>query len=139
MRSLHTAIREKVHAIDSLQSKMKIQEHRMEQMYYNACHSHGYVSAGQSSMLNDHVNAFRWLINSLRYSLLMDEPLNVELILEDMQSCVQHISQQSQLDKNLFAEIEEDHKTIKNTQFYTCIASRYNLLYDSFISKILVK
>lgn len=131
-------IREKVHAIDSLQSKMKEQEHRMEQMYYNACHSHAYVSACQSSMLNDDVNAFRWLMNSLCYSLLMDEPLNVELILEDMQNCVQHISQ-SQLDKNLFVEIENDHKTIINTHFYICIANRYNLLYNAFISKVLVK
>lgn len=41
-------IKEKLRAIDSLQSALKQQEHRMEQMYCNACHSHGYVAAYQS-------------------------------------------------------------------------------------------
>lgn len=130
-------IKEKVRAIDSFQSALKQQEHRMEQMYYNACHSHGYVAAYQSaSVNNDLVDAYRWLMSSLRYSLLLDEPINIEKVLDEMSEFVKCIPSHSTLDKEIFAEIEEDNKVIVNTTSFNCISITYKQIHNIFLSKV---
>ena len=130
-------IKEKLRAIDSLQSALKQQEHRMEQMYCNACHSHGYVAAYQSaSVNNDFVDAYRWLMSSLRYSLILDEPINVEKVLDEMLEFAKRIPSHSTLDKEIFAELEEDHKVIMNTRSFNCISLKFKQIHDIFLSKV---
>lgn len=130
-------IKGKLRAIDSLQSALKQQEHRMEQMYYNACHSHGYVAAYQSASVNkDFVDAYRWLVSSLRYSLLLDAPINVEKVLADMLEFAKRIPSHNTLDKDIFAELEEDHKVITNTPSFNCISKQYKQAHNTFISKV---
>lgn len=130
-------IKEKLRAIDSLQSALKHQEHRMEQMYYNACHSHGYVAAYQAaSVNNDFVDAYRWLMSSLRYSLLLDEPINVEKVLDEMFEFAKRIPSNSILDKEIYAELDEDNKVITNTHSFNCISVKYKQIFNIFLSKV---
>lgn len=130
-------IKDKMRAIDSLQSALKQQEHRMEQMYCNVCHSHGYVAAYQSATVNnDFVDAYRWLMSSLRYSLLLDEPINVEKVLDEMLEFAKRIPAHSTLDKEIFAELEEDHKVITNTPSFNCISVKFKQTHNIFLSKV---
>ena len=130
-------IKEKLRAIDSLQSALRQQEHRMEQMYCHACHSHGYVAAYQSaSVNNDFVDAYRWLMSSLRYSLLLDEPINVEKVLDEMLELAKRIPSHSTLDKEIFAEIEEDYKVITNAPSFNCISLKFKQTHNIFLPKV---
>lgn len=131
-------IKEKLKDIESFKEKLNQQEHRMEQMYCNICHSHGYAMAHQSANINhDFVDAFRWLISSLRYTLILDSPINVEKVLEEMLEIGKRIPIHSTLDKEIFAELDEDHRVIINTSSYECIKSRYMDAYKTFKSKVM--
>lgn len=129
-------IKEKVKIIDELVSNQKQQEHRCDQMIYNAWHHLSYNSAHMSAQDHDYVSAFRLLHNSLCNSLLLDFPINVEKVLFDMQSSVEKITGKSPLHKELWEEIDADHKSILQSSSFDCIQKRYLKIYEAFIAKV---
>lgn len=129
-------IKQKVGTIGQIKAELQQQAHRMEQMYDNACHSHGYVAADQAAARGDFVDAYRWLVSSLQFAILMDEPMNVCQTLNDMERFAKDIPQGSKLDENLFIEMNKEHKTIISSKSYPLIKDRYDASYKLFISKV---
>ena len=75
-------------------------------------------------------------MSSLRYSLLLDEPINVEKVLEEMLEFEKRIPSHSTLDKEIFAELDEDHKVIMNTRSFNCISLKFKQIHGIFLSKV---
>ena len=75
-------------------------------------------------------------MSSLRYSLLLDEPINVEKVLDEMLEFAKRIPSHSTLDKEIFAELEEDHKVITNAPSFNCISLKFKQIHDIFLSKV---
>ena len=62
-------IKEKIKIVDSLRLLQEQQEHKTNQMIYNAWHHLSYTSAQMSANDHDYVNAYRLLLNSLSNSI----------------------------------------------------------------------
>lgn len=129
-------IKQKVGTIEQVKAELQQQAHRMEQMYDNACHSHGYVAADQAASRGDFVDAFRWLVSSLQFAILMDEPMNVIQTLNDMERFAANIPQGSKLDEILFGEMLKEHETIIRSKSYPLIKDRYDASYKLFMSRV---
>lgn len=129
-------IKEKVGTIEQVKAELQQQAHRMEQMYDNACHSHGYVAAEQAVLRGDYVDAYRWLVSSLQFSLSMDEPINVIQTLKDMERFAYKIPQQSKLDGHLYKELQKEHERVVRSKSYCLIKDRYDATYKMFMSKV---
>ena len=129
-------IKGKVRTIEQVKAELHRQEHRMEQMYDNACHSHGYVAAEQAASRGDYVEAYRWLVSSLQFSLFMDEPINVIQTLHDMELFADKIPQRSELDRELYKELQKGHECIVRSKSYSFIKDRYDATFKVFMSKV---
>ena len=129
-------VKQKVGTIEQVKAELQNQTHRMKQMYCNACHSHGYVAAEQAAARLDYIDAFRWLISSLHFSILMDEPINVIPTLNDMERFASMIAPNSKLDKDLFNEMKAEHNVIIHSKSFNLIKDRYNKAYSMFVSKV---
>lgn len=129
-------IKGKVRTIEQVKAELHRQAHRMEQMYDNACHSHGYVAAEQAASRGDYVEAYRWLVSSLQFSLFMDEPINVMQTLNDMKRFADKIPQRSELDGELYKELQKGHECIVRSKSYSLIKDQYDATFKVFKSKV---
>lgn len=128
-------IKEKVTEIDHLQQKLDGQEHRMEQMYYNSCRVIGYAMSTLADNQKDEVHAFRWIISSLKFSLLQDVPQDVDKMLFDMNSYVNAMPNSALTSKSALDEIYEHDRSIRNSSVYKIFASEYEKIFAEFVRK----
>ena len=132
-------IKEKVSAIDQLQKALTTQEHKMEQMYCNNCRINGYTMAGLAEGRDDYVDSFRWILSSLRFSLLQDSPTDIEQMLFDLQRCVSSVPEGTFIDKMSMNEIYEHDTSIRKQSVFGIIESRYEPVFSGFVKKVVVE
>ena len=131
-------VKEKIAEIDRLQQKQEGQEHRMEQMYCNASCAAGHAMAAVAESRKDYVDAFRWTLVSLKFSLWMDKPMNVSEMLADLQRYQEKIPADSTYPKKFIDEIYEHDKSIRACNAYNFFVSQYEKIFAEFLQKVKV-
>ena len=131
-------MKEKIAEIDRLQQKQEGQEHRMEQMYCNASCAAGHAMAAVAENRKDYVDAFRWTLVSLKFSLWMDEPMNVSEMLADLQRYQEKIPADSMYPKKFMDEIFEHNQSIRESKVFDIFADRYKKTFAEFMKKVKV-
>ena len=129
-------IKEKLRRLEDLEEEIKQQRYEMEQRFCFMCHHQTLTQASIAVKEKDYVNAYRFYLDSLCNSLRLEEPINTELILLEMQNCVNLIPKNSKLDKDLWDEIERDNEDIINSPLFNCIKDKYKMTYNIFLSKV---
>ena len=129
-------VKEKIAEIDRLQHKQKEQEHRMEQMYCNTCYMSGYTTAALLMKEDQYVDAFRWTLMSLKFSLWLDTPMNVNEMLTALQNIQEKIPVNSVYSKRFMDEIHEHNKSIRGNKAYNIIAPQYEKIFAEFEQKV---
>ena len=129
-------MKEKIAEIDRLQQKQEGQEHRMEQMYCNASCAAGHAMAAVAENRKDYVDAFRWTLVSIKFSLWMDEPMNVSEMLADLQRYQEKIPANSTYPKKFIDEISEHDKSIRANKAYNIFADQYEKIFAEFVRKV---
>lgn len=129
-------MKEKIAEIDRLQQKQDGQEHRMEQMYYNASCAAGYAMAAVAENRKDYVDAFLWTLVSLKFSLWVDKPMDVSEMLADLQRYQEKIPADITYPKMFMDEIFEHDKSIRESKAYGIFASQYEKTSAEFMQKV---
>ena len=129
-------VKEKIAEIDRLQQQQEGQEHRMELMYCNASCAAGHAMAAVAESRKDYVDAFRWTLVSLKFSLWMDESMNVSEMLSDLQRYQEKIPADSTYPKMFMDEIFEHDKSIRESRAYNIFASQYEKIFAKFEQKV---
>lgn len=129
-------VKEKIAEIDRLQHKQKEQEHRMEQIYCNTCYMSGYITAALLMKEEQYVDAFRWTLMSLKFSLWLDTPMNVNEMLTALQNIQEKIPVNSVYSKRFMDEIHEHNKSIRGNKAYNIIAPQYEKIFAEFEQKV---
>ena len=129
-------VKEKIAEIDRLQQQQEGQEHRMEQKYCNASCAAGHAMAAVAENRKDYVDAFRWTLVSLKFSLWMDKPMNVSEMLADLQRYQEKISADSMCPKKIMDEIFEHDMSIRESKAYGIFASQYEKIFAEFEQKV---
>lgn len=132
-------IKEKMSAFETLGSELKQQAQEMNQKYYKMSHLQALTTAHQSASINDYVDAYRWLVTALAYSLSLEEPINVELILSEMALYVELIPSDSPIDIDLIEEMDYDHNTISQSPLFGTIKTHYMGSYTIFKKKVKIQ
>lgn len=129
-------IKDKMNSICSLEAKFKQQEHRTDQMFYNASHHLAYTEGRIAAKEQDFVSAYRFSLNALCNTLLLDTPINVEVILPDMLNYAKRIPNGSVLDREIMDELDSDHDDIIHSPIFSIIQLQYMETYNIFKSKV---
>lgn len=131
-------IKEKINTINSLESKLANQAHELEQKFNKSNHNLSYIAAQLAIDRENYIDAYRWLINSLQYSVLLDRPRNIDLIINELTQCVALINKNSPIEIMLMEEIESSHNTIIHTPMFDSFRFYYMPIYKEFKDKIKV-
>ena len=129
-------MKEKIAEIDRLQQKLDGQEHRMQQMYCNASCAAGHAMAAVAENRKDYIDAFRWTLVSLKFSLWVDKPMDVSEMLSDLQRYQEKIPADSTYPKKFMDEILEHDKSIRACNAYNIFVSQYEKIFAEFLQKV---
>lgn len=131
-------INDKINTINSLESKLHEQEQKMLQLYYETSHFHAHTEAHVSYLENDYVDTYRWLMEALSSSLSLDAPINTEIVLSEMNQCVEKMPKGTNVPKDLREDIEISHNTICQSSKFDCIKNTYMQINKSLQQKVII-
>lgn len=131
-------LKNRIKELDSLKEDFLKQQESIEQLSYKSKH-HIMQIWGVSALRNEMpIDAFRAFIISLDGTLHQNHPVNVELLLNNMESSVAQIKQGSVCPTKYHQIITESDVSIRNTNNFDMIERRYNNIYGNFSNKIKV-
>lgn len=129
-------LKNKIEELNSLKVDFKKQEETMDQLSYKSTHRISLLWGFTAIRSNYPIEAFAYYIISLDNSLHLNNPINVDYLLEQMAGSVKKIKQGSSCPDDTQKEISEADASIKETVGYKLIAPRYNKIFEDFHAKI---
>lgn len=129
-------LNDKIKELSTLEIKAKEHEITMEQHFYHSQHLITLDFGLKAYNEGNYLAAFRYYIASLKYSLSLDKPLNVNKLLEDMEQVNKKVKSGSVYELDRIVEIHKYDKSIRDSTNYDIIKSRYEHVYNVFNSKV---
>ena len=131
-------LKNRIKELNSLKEDFLKQQESIEQLTYKSKH-HTMQIWGVSALNNNMpIDAFRAFIMSLDSTLHQNCPVNVEILLDNMEYSVGQIGQGSLCPAGHHQIITDSDASIRRTNNYKLIERRYNKIYESFSTKIKV-
>lgn len=129
-------IKSKIEELSSLKEKINIQEKTIKQQTRKSQHLTSLIFGFEVYKKKKYIEAFRYYMASLRCSMLLDKPINVEHLLNDLETVTSNIEESTICVIERLNEIKEYDKAIRKSYSYDIIKSRYERIYNDFCSKV---
>ena len=129
-------IKSKIEELSSLKDELEQLKKTTEQQNNKSQHLISFHLGIDAYNGKDYLNAFRFFIISLHHSMLLDNPMNVEIILYYLDDTENKIVDGNNYEFEMMERIREYDKGIRKSSFYNTIKSRYEHVYNDFNSKV---
>ena len=128
-------LKNKIEKMESLEEKYKDHDHKMKQIQSRSLHLIG-ANMGDFALNNSqYTSAFDYYLKSLNSSLLLDKPINLETLINRMENAANSMQHNTLCDS--LEDIRDYDKRIRSSKNYLLIKPRYELLYNTFTSKVI--
>ena len=131
-------IKGKIEELSTLKEIINIQEKTIRQETGKSQHLISYILGNEAYKEKRYLDAFRFLMSSLRYSMQLDSPLNVESLLKGLEQINKHISKENDFEPSKTEDISTYNNDIKISSGYNLIKDRYEEIYINFNAKVKV-
>lgn len=128
-------MKNKVEELKQLEDRIKKQEKSLDQVTYRFKHHICHMMSNTSIQRSGNETAFYYLILALENTMQLKKPINVEIVLSEIEFAVQGIDD-IHLNKEFIDEIIKSDQTIRSLPNYVFIKNRYEPVYNEFISKV---
>ena len=129
-------IKSKIEELSSLKEKINIQVKTINQQTRKSQHLTSLIFGFEVYKEKKYIEAFRYYMTSLRCSMLLDKPINVEHLLNDLETVTSNIEESTIWAIERLNEIKEYDKAIRKSYSYDIIKFRYERIYNDFCSKV---
>lgn len=130
-------IRGEIAKLSALKEIINVQEKNIKQETGKSQHLISYILGNEAYKEKKYLNAFRYLMSSLKYSMQLDSPLNIGSLLKGLELINDHISRENDFDSTIIEEeISTYNNDIKSSSGYNLIKERYEEIYKIFCSKV---
>ncbi len=129
-------IRGEIAKLSALKEIINVQEKNIKQETGKSQHLISYILGNEAYKEKKYLNAFRCLMSSLKYSMQLDSPLNIESLLKGLELINNHISRENDFDSTIIEEISTYNNDIKSSSGYNLIKERYEEIYKIFCLKV---
>lgn len=129
-------IKSQIKELSSLKEKLNIQEQTTNQLTGKAQHLISYILGNEAYKEERYIDAFRCLMSSLKYSLQLENPLNIESLLIALKQTNSIIKNGDDFDPAIVEDIIMYNNEIKSSSGYSLIKYKYETIYESFSSKV---
>ncbi len=131
-------IKGKIEELSALKEIINVQEKTIKQETGKSQHLISYILGNEAYKEKRYLDAFRFLMSSLRYSMQLDSPLNVESLLKGLEQINKHISKETDFEPSKTEDISAYNNDIKILSGYNLIKDRYEEIYINFNAKVKV-
>lgn len=126
----------RIKEVEALKKQFMYQQDKIEQLTLMNKHITG-LTWGKTAIKEEQwTAAFRYLIISLRSSLLLKSSINIDSIFSKLDVVSENINSKSKVTGKIYEEIVKTNLGIRNLDKFQLIKDRYNKMYDNIFSKI---
>ena len=129
-------LKQKVEELNILKSQFNNQKKELEQITYRFSHQIGYILGENYLKDRNGIEAFYYFIFSLENALQLETPMNVEVIMESMEECVDKIKEVIYCEPDLYDDVADSDNEIRTLGNYNFIKKRYENLIKKFMEKV---
>ncbi len=129
-------INDKIKKLTILEEKFNKQEETIDQQTKKSQHLISLIFGFEAYKVKNYIEAFRYFMASLRCSMLLDKPLNVDKLLSLNRKVVNQIEEGCTCNLEKLNEIREYDKSIRSSPCYDIIKSQYEEIYSFFNCKV---
>lgn len=129
-------MKQKINELETLKNQFADQKETLEQLSHKTKHGVLLTWGSDSARANHFPAAFRYYVSSLKYSMLLKEPLNIDVIQRDLVLISQKIKKGDNLKKEIFDYVINEDKEIRSLPNYIYIKSWYEPSFEKFISNV---
>lgn len=127
-------LKAKIEELNELKDKLSEQEKEIKQQTLKSRHLIAASMADTKLAIGDYMSTFDYLMTSLKYSMALEQSMNIGKILDRMAFSASKI-QQNELCKYT-KDIQDSDKKIRKSRHFDMIKTQYEKIYNEFISKI---
>ena len=129
-------LNERIKNLNTLEERLIKQDKTLKQHNNKANHLITYIYGVEAKREKEYIEAFRYYMASLRCTVLLDKPINVDHLLNDLEKVTSNIEESTICVIERLNEIKEYDKAIRKSYSYDIIKFRYERIYNDFCSKV---
>lgn len=129
-------INERIKKLNTLEERLIRQDKTLKQQNNRSNHLISFIYGVEAKREKDYLEAFRYFMASLRCSMLLDKPINVDHLLKDLEKVNVVIKDGTMCEFERLNEIREYDIAIRKSYSYDIIKSRYERIYNIFCTKV---
>ena len=129
-------IKSQIEELSTLKEKLKTQEQTINQQTGKAQHMISYILGIEASKEIQYLESFRFFMSSLRYTMQLDTPLNVEHLLKRLELVANKIDEGTTFDSDRLKDVYDFNESIQVSPHYSLIKSQYEKIFKNFNDKV---
>lgn len=129
-------LKQKIAELEVLKDILQRQEKTIEQQTCKSNHLISFILGYEATKENSYLEAFRYLMSSLRYTMQLDEPLNVKHLFQSLEKIVINIKEGTIYEHERLKDVRDYHDSIQASSNYSLIRYQYEQIYKTFIAKV---
>lgn len=129
-------LNERIKSLNTLEERLIKQDKTLKQQNNKSNHLITFIYGVEAKREKDYLEAFRYYMASLRCTVLLDKPINVDHLLNDLEKVTANIEESTICVIERLNEIKEYDKAIRKSYSYDIIKYRYERIYNDFCSKV---
>lgn len=129
-------LNERIKKLNTLEERLISQDKTLKQQNNKSNHLISYIYGIEAKREKEYLEAFRYYMASLRCSMLLDKPINIDHLLKDLEKVNVVIKDGTMCEFERLNEIREYDIAIRKSYSYDIIKSRYERIYNIFCTKV---
>ena len=129
-------LNERIKNLNTLEERLIKQDKTLKQQNNKSNHLITFIYGIEAKREKEFLEAFRYYMASLRCTVLLDKPINVDHLLNDLEEVTANIEENTICVIERLNEIKEYDIAIRKSYSYDIIKSRYERIYNDFCSKV---
>ncbi len=129
-------LNERIKKLNTLEERLIKQDKTLKQQINKSNHLTTFIFGIEANREKSFIEAFRYYMASMRCSMLLEKPINVDHLLNDLEKVTANIKDGTMCVFERLDEIKEYDIAIRKSYSYDIIKSRYERIYNDFCSKV---
>lgn len=129
-------LNERIKKLNTLEERLIRQDKTLKQQNNKSNHLISFIYGVEAKREKEYIEAFRYYMASLRCSMLLDKPINVDHLLNDLEKVTADIKDGTMCEFERLNEIKEYDVAIRKSYSYDIIKSRYERICNVFYTKV---
>ena len=129
-------MKQKIHELEILKNQFAEQKETVEQLANKTRHCILLTWGDDAADNDENEESFRYYIAALKFSMMLKNPLNIDVIQRQLNTVANRIKKGASHQKEFYQEVLNDNRIIRNMPNYVYIKTWYEPLLDIYISNV---